>query len=80
MVTVHYAFGFRFVMFVNDHDPPHVHVFGQGREAKIDPLANGAAVLAWARGMSRADQRRVLAETSSCHAVLLNQWRTIHGG
>jgi len=53
MVTVHHAFGFRFVMFVNDHDPPHVHVFGQGGEAKIDLLANGTAVLAWVRGVSR---------------------------
>ncbi len=47
MVTVHQAFGFRFVVFVNELDPPHVHVFGQGGEAKIDLLANGAAVLAW---------------------------------
>jgi hypothetical protein len=80
MVTVHHAFGFRFVMFVNDHDPPHVHVFGQGGEAKIDLLANGAAVLVWVRGMSRADQRRMLAEARSRHAILLNAWRTIHGG
>jgi len=72
MVTVHHAFGFRFVMFVNDHDPPHVHVFGHGAEAKIDLLANGAAVLTWVRGMSRADQRRSLAEARSRHAILLN--------
>ena len=35
MVTVHRAHGFRFVIFPNDHNPPHVHVFGQGGEAKI---------------------------------------------
>jgi uncharacterized protein DUF4160 len=35
MVTAHRAFGFRFVIFANDHGPPHVHVFGQGGEAKI---------------------------------------------
>jgi hypothetical protein len=35
MVTVHRAYGFRFVIFANDHSPPHVHVFGQGGEAKI---------------------------------------------
>jgi hypothetical protein len=35
MVTVHRAHGFRFVIFVNDHSPPHVRVFGQGGEAKI---------------------------------------------
>jgi hypothetical protein len=80
MVTVHHAFGFRFVMFVNDHHPPHMHVFGQGGEAKIDLLANDAAVLAWVRGISGADQRRLLAEARSRHAILLNAWRTIHEG
>ena len=80
MVTVHHAFGFRFVIFVNDHDPPHVHVFGHGGEAKIDLLASGAAVLAWVRGMSRADQRRLVAEARLRHAILLSEWRTIHGG
>jgi len=79
MVTVHHAFGFRFVIFVNDHEPPHVHVFGQGGEAKIDLLVGGATVLAWVRGMSRADQRRLLAAARSRHAILLNAWRTIHG-
>ncbi len=46
MVTVHDAFEFRFVVFVNDHDPPYEHVFGQGGEAKIDLLANDVAALA----------------------------------
>jgi hypothetical protein len=35
MVTVHRAHGFQFAIFVNDHSPPHVHVFGKGGEAKI---------------------------------------------
>lgn len=35
MVTVLRAEGFRIVIFTNDHEPAHVHVFGDG-EAKID--------------------------------------------
>ena len=35
MVTVTRAYGFRFVMYANDHSPPHVHICGQGAEAKI---------------------------------------------
>ena len=35
MVTVLRAQGFRIVIFVNDHEPAHVHVFGDG-EAKIN--------------------------------------------
>jgi hypothetical protein len=26
MVTVHRAYGFRFVMYANDHSPAHVHI------------------------------------------------------
>ena len=36
-----HAFGLRFVIFVKDHDPPHVLVFGQGAEAKIDLPSDG---------------------------------------
>ena len=35
MVSVLRADGLRVVIFVNDHRPAHVHVFGDG-EAKID--------------------------------------------
>lgn len=35
MVTIHRAHGLRFVMFLNDHAPAHVPVFGNG-EAKIN--------------------------------------------
>jgi hypothetical protein len=31
MVTVHRAHGLRVVIFVDDHEPAHVHVFGDGR-------------------------------------------------
>ena len=37
MVTVLRANGLRVVIFVNDHLPAHVHVFGDG-EAKINLL------------------------------------------
>jgi hypothetical protein len=40
MVTVLSAQGLSFVVFVNDHEPAHVHVFGDG-QAKInlrDPI------------------------------------------
>ena len=38
MVTVFRAHGLRVVIFVNDHKPAHVHVFGDG-EAKINLLS-----------------------------------------
>lgn len=79
MVTVHRAFGFRFVMFTNDHAPPHVHLFGQGGEAKIDLGNDPAAAIVWVNGISRADMRRLVAEVRARHAKLLENWRAIHG-
>jgi Domain of unknown function (DUF4160) len=55
MVTVLRAYGLRVVIYTNDHDPAHVHVFGDG-EAKINLLsADGPPALIWAVGMSRGE-------------------------
>ena len=35
MVTIHRAHGLRIVIFTDDHEPAHVHVFGDGH-AKIN--------------------------------------------
>jgi hypothetical protein len=79
MVTVHRAHGFRFVMFTNDHAPPHVHVFGQGGEAKIVLEAGGGVSLDWTAGIRRQDLRRLLDEAERMHGVLTSEWRRIHG-
>ena len=76
MVTVHRAFGFRFVIFTNDHEPAHVHVFGQGGEAKVNLLTPDGLV--WVVGMSRADIRRIIEEVRSQQDMLLTEWRRIH--
>jgi len=52
MVTVHRAYGFRFVIFSNDHSPAHVHVCGQGGEAKIVLAGPGGIRLDWVTGIS----------------------------
>lgn len=79
MVTVHRAHGFRFVMFLNDHSPPHVHVFGQGGEAKIILSSPQGLTLEWSVGMSRADLRRIMLEAKREQARLIDMWRRIHG-
>ena len=79
MVTVHRAQGLRVVIFVDDHEPAHVHVFGDG-EAKINLLgAEGAPELILAIGMSRADIRRAMRLVKEQQAVLLERWSEIHG-
>ena len=60
MVTVLRAHGLRVVIFTNDHEPAHVHVFGDG-EAKINLLGpGGTPALIWADGMSRSEVRRAM--------------------
>jgi hypothetical protein len=78
MVTVHRAHGFRFVIFSNDHSPAHVHVFGQGGEAKIILEGQGGIRLDWFVGISRADLRRVLQEVQRERERLIAMWRRIH--
>jgi len=78
MVTVHRAHGLRVVIFVNDHEPAHVHVFGDG-EAKINLLgAEGVPELVSAVGMTRADLRRALRIVMEEQVVLLDRWSEIH--
>ncbi len=79
MVTVVRAHGLRVVIFVNDHEPAHVHVFGDG-EAKINLLgSDGAPALVWADGMSRSEIRRAMRIVTEQHTALLARWEDIHG-
>ena len=79
MVTVLRAEGFRIMIFANDHEPAHVHVFGDG-EAKINLLgSDGHVDLVWAVGLSRADIRRAVAIVDDNRQALLTRWNEIHG-
>ncbi len=77
-MTVHRAYGFRFVIFSNDHSPAHVHVFGQGGEAKIILEGAGGIRLDWAAGISRGDVRKLMQEVPRERERLIAMWRTIH--
>jgi hypothetical protein len=79
MVTVLRAHGLRVVIYVNDHDPAHVHVFGDG-EAKINLIGvGGSPMLIWADGMSRGEVSRALRIVTEYQADQLARWEEIHG-
>ena len=78
MVTVHRAYGFRFVMYANDHSPAHVHICGQGSEAKITLGGLKGLILDWVIGISRADLSRIMEETERERERLTGAWRTLH--
>ncbi len=79
MVTMPRADGLRVVICLNDHQPAHVHVLGDG-EAKMDLLgAGGAPALVWADAMTRGEVRRAVRLVASRQAFLLQRWEDIHG-
>jgi hypothetical protein len=79
MVTIFRADGLRFVIFVDDHEPAHVHVFGDG-EAKINLLGlGGKPELIWADGMKRGDIRKAMKIVEEQQDAFLERWTNIHG-
>lgn len=79
MVTVHRAHGLRFIIFVDDHAPAHVHVFGDGH-AKINLSgADGRPEIVTIEGMKRGDVRRAMQVVAEEQKALLARWREIHG-
>ena len=79
MVTVLRADGLRVVIYINDHLPAHVHVFGDG-EAKINLIgAEGIPDLIWADNMTRSEVRRSMRVVAAQRAFLLQRWEDIHG-
>jgi len=79
MVTIYRALGFRVVIFIDDHEPAHVHVFGDG-EAKINLVGRGdEPELVWAVGMKRSEVRRAMALVKEHRRDFAARWRQIHG-
>ncbi len=79
MVTIFRGSGLQVVIFVDDHEPAHVHVFGDG-QAKINLLGpNGEPELIWADDMKRNDIRRALQIVNEHKALFLRRWTEIHG-
>ncbi len=79
MVTIHRAHGLRIVIFSDDHEPAHVHVFGDGH-AKINLSGrSGTPELVWAVDMKRNEIRRAMAIVTEQRQAFLARWREIHG-
>ncbi|MGK9054009.1 DUF4160 domain-containing protein [Neorhizobium petrolearium] len=75
MVTVLRQHGLRFVIYTADHEPPHVHVYGDG-EARIDIVT--LKVLTQG-GMSDRDVRRAVTVIEANRQLFQETWRKYHG-
>ncbi len=68
--------GLRFIVYVDDHPPPHVHVEGNDGSAKIaiDPPR-----LIWSRGLSQRDINRAVDIVEINRTEFGIAWQKIHG-
>ncbi|AWX93779.1 hypothetical protein DPM13_14055 [Paracoccus mutanolyticus] len=79
MATIHRAHGLRIIIFTDDHEPAHVHAFGDG-QAKINLIGlGGAPVLVWAEGMKANDLRRAMQIVRDEQAQFLARWGNPEG-
>jgi hypothetical protein len=76
MATILKRDGFRVMIYPNDHDPPHVHVFKGGREAIIDIAPMG---IRRNYRMSGRNLRRALEIIEENRDILIAAWDEIHG-
>lgn len=80
MPTVLRFCAFRVMIFLNDHRPPHVHVFARGNSAIYDlncPL--GPAELRQNFGLSARELRQAEEGLVGHVEMLCRRWREIHG-
>ncbi len=80
MPTIYRAGGFRFVIWPDDHSPPHVHVFRAGQELIINlSLPNQLPYVRDNYGMRRKDQNAALLVMAVNKDMFLEHWKEING-
>ncbi len=75
MVTALREHGMRFVIYTADHEPPHVHVYGDG-EARIDIVSLRVMTQG---GMSDREVRRAVDVIEAKRELFLDIWSNYHG-
>ncbi len=79
MVAVLRAHGLKVDIYLDDHEPAHVNVFGDG-QAKVDLVGtNGSPELVCADGMKRNEIRRAMALVADHRDSLLERWKNLDG-
>jgi Domain of unknown function (DUF4160) len=76
MPVIFRAGGLRYVIYLDDHHPAHIHLIGDG-EAKI--LLIPEVKLVWQKGFSKRDVQKALDVVKQNQTGFLTQWEVIHG-
>jgi len=78
MPEIFRAFGLVFVIFPDDHDPAHVHVFHGAEKCKIY-LAGPRVADSPRCTLSPTNLRKALRLTKENRARLIEEWEKYHG-
>ncbi len=76
MPTILRQEGFDIRIWTNDYEPPHVHVFKDDGQAKVE-IDSDEVVRVW--NMRRPDVRRAETIVRDHRQEFLEAWRQIHG-
>ncbi len=75
--------GVRFVVYPNDHEPPHVHGHCDGGVVIVDLLESGNVALSERKDAVRNTKastiRKVLKRADAQYAELIELWEKFHG-
>jgi hypothetical protein len=66
MIVVLRAHGPRFFIFVDDHEPPHVHLRGDGQAKIVIVGRDGRPEIAWSAGMNHSEKTARHASDRRC--------------
>jgi hypothetical protein len=80
MATIYRARGLRFMIYVDDHEPAHVHVFGDGELKVVIRGEDGLPQIVYAVGMKATDRRRAMDVVLEQQSAFLARWQEIQGG
>ena len=80
MPTIMLISGFRFIIWPNDHEPAHIHVFKGDAEAKVR-IGNSkqAPKIVAIYGMTRREAKFIWRSVAEHQEELLTAWEKVHG-
>lgn len=79
MVAVLRTHGLRFVILTDDHEPAHVHVYGDGEARIAIRGADGRPLLLDSVAMKANTRRRAMDIVLEHQDELMARWNEIHG-
>ena len=80
MPTILFINGYKFIIWPDDHEPSHVHVFKGDGEAKVR-VGNSeqAPSFVTISGLTKREAKFVWGVVAEHQEVLLDAWEKIHG-